>query len=131
LQAHLGFLLEQRRAENALERAHQPAGIMGEVAPHRLATIGDAVVLEAEEHRRRDRGPALLQAEHAGVAMRGDRRRRVRGAEVDPADVGRSSRGAAVRGGLRREAGMGVEFHRAGAIARKGDEVCGRCALPP
>ena len=46
LQAHLGFLLEQRRAENALERPHQPAGIVGEMAPHRLAPIGDAVVLE-------------------------------------------------------------------------------------
>jgi hypothetical protein len=64
LEANLRLLLEQRRPENAFERPHQPAGIVREMPPHRLAPIGDAVVLEAEEHRRRDRVPPVLQGEH-------------------------------------------------------------------
>jgi hypothetical protein len=54
-QADLRLLLEQGGAEDALEGSHQAARIVREMSPHRLAAIGDAVILEAEEHRRRDR----------------------------------------------------------------------------
>ena len=123
-QPDLGLLLEQRRAEDALEGSHQAAGIVREMSPHRLAAIGDAVVLEAEEHRRRDRLPPVLQGEDVGAVAIDDRRRRVRGAEVDSA---RGRRPPLRRWAADRSMGCGAEarfqIHCAGAIARKRIEL--------
>jgi hypothetical protein len=119
-QPDLGLFLEQRRAEDALEGSHQAARIVREMSPHRLAAIGDAVILEAEEHRRRDRLPTFLQGEDMRAVAVDDRRRRIRGAEVDSAGARRPPPrrwGADCSTGC--GAGARFQIHCAGAIARK------------
>jgi hypothetical protein len=122
-QADLRLLLEQGGAEDAFERPHQAARIMREMAPHRLAPISDAVVLEAEEYRGRDRLPPVLQGEDVRAVAIGDRRGRVRGAEVDSAGAHRP---LARRWAADRSLGCGAaarfQIHCAGAIARIGIE---------
>ena len=46
---HLRRLVPKRGAEQALDRTHQPPWLLRQIAPHRLAPVAAALVLEREE----------------------------------------------------------------------------------
>ena len=88
LLADVGLLVDQRGAENALQRAHEAAVMAGQVALDCAAPELHAVILEIEEHRARQGAMLPLQRDQlcGGVIAEADRG--VRSAEVDAA-IGR------------------------------------------
>jgi hypothetical protein len=94
--ADVAGLVEQAGAEDALERAHQPAFVAldvrgdGGAAVVPLGLELGARRVGAEEHRARHRGLAVLQRHqaHTGATRLRQRYRRVGGAEVDGGPTG-------------------------------------------
>ncbi|MCY1552627.1 hypothetical protein D9M68_890340 [compost metagenome] len=79
-----GFFLHQRAAEQALERAHEPAFDAGQVQRDGVATEVRAAVLGIEEEGSRQGGGAALDGKQArGLAGGGKGNRGIRSAEID------------------------------------------------
>ena len=65
---HLGLAIDQRRAEQALERAHQPAFAAFQVSRQRRAAEMDGIFLGVEEYRRGQGGLAAFQRQQGSLA---------------------------------------------------------------
>ncbi|MNL24133.1 hypothetical protein D3C87_1455560 [compost metagenome] len=87
----LGAVVHHRRAEQALERAHQPALVAGQVVAQRGAPVADQRVLCVEEDHRRQRGLAIFQRQQHRLVGAQPAYRGVGGAEVETASVGHCS----------------------------------------
>ncbi len=66
--AHFGLAIDQAGTEQALERAHEPPFVAGQIAGQRGAAVADLVVLGIEEHDGRQGGFAVFQCEQGGLA---------------------------------------------------------------
>src|SRR5689334_7088964 len=86
LLADIGLLVDQRGAENALQRAHEAAVMTPEIKVDRVTPIVNGMVLEIEEHRARQRQMILLERQQMGLRMIADADGRVRGSEIDSAE---------------------------------------------
>lgn len=85
---HGGFALQQLGAEQALERAHQPAFVAFEVFVQRLATVDRAALFEVEEHHRGQRRLITLEGDQRIGIRPPPADRGVGGAEIDAAGAG-------------------------------------------
>ncbi len=84
LAMHGGALVDERAAQQALERPHQPAFIARQVTLHGGAAERRAAVLVGEEQRGGQGGGAVFERQHAAAAIRQRHGHgRVGGAEVD------------------------------------------------
>lgn len=101
---HLGLAIDQAGAEQALERAHQPPFVALQVFGERSAPVVDRVLVGVEEHRRRQRRPAVLERDEDGRVEAQPADGGVGGAEVDAAGAGRLVHGVARGTGRARRA---------------------------
>ena len=82
---HPGGVVEQRSAQHALQRPHQPAIGAGHVFGHGATPEECGVLLERKEDRRGQCRPSLLERQQCGHAIVGHRHRRIGGAEIHAA----------------------------------------------